>query len=136
MKACASANFSCVSRSCASSSRTRSTSAFRDNSVSAASEASDDSIAQDLPKVAGQRIDVDIFHRHAQSVVPILARPPLRRSDLLPVGSLIEGAAKAVPFDKRLDQRDSMPVLRLPIRRESPQHPPQHPTAQPMNSHP
>src|SRR5438046_2692933 len=120
MKACASANFSWVSRSWdsnstfwASSSRTRWISSSRVHSVRLMEAVSGDGIGEDLPKVAHQRIEVDVFHRHGEGRIAILARPSLCRSDPLPIGGLVEGTAKTIAFDKRLQQRDPMAILRL-----------------------
>src|SRR5207302_9957957 len=136
MKACASANFSWVSRSCdsnstfwASSSRTRWISSSRVHSVRLMDEVSGDGIGEDLPKVAHQRIEVDVFHRHGEGRIAILARPSLCRSDPLPIGGLVEGAATTIVFDKRLHQRDPMAILPQPSRRESSQNSSHHPTA-------
>src|SRR5438477_624899 len=143
MKACASANFSWVSRSCdsnstfwASSSRTRWISSSRVHSVRLMEAVSGDGIGEDLPKVAHQRIEVDVFHRHGKGRIAILARPSLCRSDPLPIGGLVEGTAKTIAFDKRLHQRDPMAILRLPIGRKPPQHTAQNPAAQSLNAHP
>src|SRR5204863_1019718 len=143
MKACASANFSWVSRSCdsnstfwASSSRTRWISSSRVHSVRLVEAVSGDGIGEDLPKVAHQRIEVVVFRRHGEGRIAILARPSLCRSDPLPIGGLVEGTAKTIAFDKRLQQRDPMAILRLPIGRKPPQHTAQNPAAQSLNAHP
>src|SRR5256885_2336823 len=111
-------------------------SSSRFHSVRLMEAVSGDGIGEDLPKVAHQRIEVDVFHRHGKGRIAILARPSLCRSDPLPIGGLVEGTAKTIAFDKRLHQRDPMAILRLPIGRKPPQHTAQNPAAQSLNAHP
>ena len=122
-------------RSRASKSSTCSTKT-RGSEVSCGSNTSRRPIPQHLVKVPCQQIDIDVLDRHAQAVIPILARPPLRRAHRLPVRRPIHRAAKPVALHEGFDQRDRVAVFGLPIGPEPPPHPPQNPTAQARHAYP
>ena len=89
-----------------------------------------------LPKAPPQRIEINVFDRHLHAGVPILARPPRRRSHPLPVGRTIHRAPETLPFDKGLQQHDRMPIFGLPVPRDPARHLAQDPTAQMRHSSP
>jgi len=50
-----------------------------------------------------ERIEVNIFDRHFECGVSVLAAAALRAADVLPVGCFIAGSEESVALDKRFE---------------------------------
>ncbi len=72
-----------------------------------------------LAEARRQRVEVDVFDRHADVVGSVLACAALRLANADPVGGAVAGAFEAGSVNEGLDEMNRMPVLGQPVRGEA-----------------
>lgn len=66
---------------------------------------------QSLPEVWDKGIEIDVFNGYTDGIVPVVSSPSFCLTDKQPIGSLVTGTLKALPFDKGFEQVNGMSVF-------------------------
>ena len=79
-------------------------------------------MAKPLPASGTQRVEIDVFDRHAQLPGTILPAAALGLACASPIGRSIASPLEALPIDKGFDQMDGVAVSGLPIVGQPPRN--------------